>query len=49
MLPPISHFNYSKFSSDNNNFDAVQNHALNNSFNMNNDSIYEDSVDYFDL
>jgi hypothetical protein len=49
MLPPITNFNYSKFSSDNNNFDVSQNHALNNSFNINLDSIYDDSEDNFDL
>jgi hypothetical protein len=48
MVPPINNFNYSKFSSDNNNFDA-QNLALNNSFNINFDSIYDDSEDNFDL
>jgi hypothetical protein len=45
MVPPK---NYSKYSFDNNNFDA-QNLALNNSFNINFDSIYDDSEDNFDL
>ena len=48
IVPPVNNFNNSKFSSDNYNFDA-QNHALNNSFNINFDSIYDDSEDNFDL